>query len=128
MFILSSKPLIASGFDADVADSLAAALFKGTSLMVGLAVCYMGYKLFMSRYHWDTTESVFSWKDIAVNIKKTAPGTFFALFGAAMIITTEVTFQIESSSTTTTTTTTRQKAEHPAASPTPSASIQPNEH
>jgi hypothetical protein len=38
--MVSSCWLLADGFDADVADSLTSALFKITSLIIGLAMCY----------------------------------------------------------------------------------------
>lgn len=117
-FFAVLTPLVA--IDADVADSITAGLFKIASLIVGLAMCYMGYKLFLTRYQWEATESVFHWKDFAINIKKTAPGTFFVLFGCAVLVETEITFRIDSTTTTSqTTTTTSVTSPH---SPIPSAS------
>lgn len=85
--------------DIDTVQSLGVFSFKIVSLLVGLGMCWMGFRLFMTRYEWDASETQLDWKHVglslALNIKKTAPGTFFVLFGAIVILTTECTFQVE---------------------------------
>jgi len=67
---------------------VSALVYKLASLAAGSLMAYMGYKLFLTRYEWDTSETTFSWKALALSIKKTAPGTFFAVFGTAIILVT----------------------------------------
>ena len=67
---------------------VSALVYKLAALAAGSLMAYMGYKLFLTRYEWDTSETTFSWKALALSIKKTAPGTFFAVFGIAIILVT----------------------------------------
>jgi hypothetical protein len=64
---------------------VATCVYKIACLFVGLAMAFMGYKLFLTRYQWDTSDAKISLKDFGLSIKKTAPGTFFVLFGTAII-------------------------------------------
>jgi len=61
------------------------AIYKIASLLVGFSFGYLGYRLFMAGIHRSAGEleaSRGSWK---FKMVRTAPGTFFALFGAAII-------------------------------------------
>ncbi|SHF34667.1 hypothetical protein SAMN04487965_1994 [Microbulbifer donghaiensis] len=59
--------------------------YKITSLVVGCVFAYMGYRLFMSGIWGHAGELETGFGDSRVVIKKAAPGTFFALFGAVII-------------------------------------------
>jgi len=68
-------------------------VYKLISLAVGLAICYMGYKLFMSGV-WGPKQGESTsageihaqFGDNRLLIKRAAPGTFFVVFGAAVLI------------------------------------------
>ncbi|SEA19037.1 hypothetical protein [Microbulbifer marinus] len=59
--------------------------YKITSLLVGCVFAYMGYRLFMSGIWGHAGELETGFGDNRVVIKKAAPGTFFAVFGAVII-------------------------------------------
>jgi len=59
--------------------------YKIASLIVGLLFSYMGYKLFMSGIWGHAGEINSQLGDNKLVIKKAAPGTFFALFGAIIV-------------------------------------------
>jgi hypothetical protein len=65
--------------------SLAVFLYKIVSLLVGLAFAYMGYRLFMSSVWGQAGELDAQFGKNKILLKKAAPGTFFALFGAVVI-------------------------------------------
>lgn len=60
-------------------------LYKLTCLFVGLAICFMGYRLFLADVKTGSSDASFSWKGAAFSLQRGAPGTFFALFGAVVI-------------------------------------------
>lgn len=60
-------------------------LFKVISLLCGLFTIYLGYKLFVKGIFNEAGDFQATWKDINLLLKKAAPGTFFALFGAIVI-------------------------------------------
>lgn len=59
--------------------------YKLASLFVGLLFSFMGYKLFMSGIWGHAGEIDSKFGDNTFVIKKAAPGTFFALFGAIIV-------------------------------------------
>ncbi|QTH72177.1 hypothetical protein [Pseudoalteromonas xiamenensis] len=63
----------------------AVASYKIVSLLVGSAFAFMGYKLFMAGVWGDAGDVEAKFRDNSLIVKKAAPGTFFALFGAIVI-------------------------------------------
>ena len=59
--------------------------YKIASLLVGSAFAYMGYRLFISGIWGHAGELKTEFGDNKLVLKKAAPGTFFALFGAIII-------------------------------------------
>jgi len=59
--------------------------YKIASLIVGAAFAYMGYRLFMSNVWGHAGEFETAFGNNKLILKKAAPGTFFALFGAIII-------------------------------------------
>lgn len=64
---------------------IAMTLYKIISLGIGFALCYLGYRLFMAGIWGESGDVEGSFGDNKVIVKKAAPGTFFALFGAIVI-------------------------------------------
>jgi len=64
---------------------LALTLYKITSLLVGLLLAYMGYKLFKAGVWGEAGDVEAHFKDNKLVIKRAAPGTFFAVLGAIII-------------------------------------------
>lgn len=62
--------------------------FKLTSLGVGLAAVFMGYRLFQQGFWGHPTELAANVGKGKLLLKSAAPGTFFALFGTAVVVTT----------------------------------------
>ena len=60
-------------------------LYKLASLLSGVFICYLGYRLFMKGIFGPTMDASFTFKDNSILIKKSAPGTFFSLLGATVI-------------------------------------------
>jgi hypothetical protein len=67
---------------------LMVAVYKVVSLFVGLGFGYMGYRLFMAGINRPAGELEASSGPRALKLSRAAPGTFFALFGAAVIVAT----------------------------------------
>lgn len=61
------------------------AIYKIASLSVGLAFAYMGYRLFLAGLLRPSGELTASSGARSLKLSRTAPGTFFALFGAAVV-------------------------------------------
>lgn len=61
------------------------AVFKIASLVVGLGFGYMGYRLFMAGIQRPAGELKVASGSRTLRLSRTAPGTFFALFGAVVI-------------------------------------------
>lgn len=59
--------------------------YKIASLLSGCAFAYMGYRLFMSGIWGHAGELTTEFGDNKLVLKKAAPGTFFATFGAIII-------------------------------------------
>lgn len=66
------------------------AAYKIASLLVGLGFAYMGYRLFMAGIERPAGDLEASSGSRTLKLSRTAPGTFFALFGAAVIAVTIV--------------------------------------
>ena len=64
------------------------AIYKVVSLIVGLGFGYMGYRLFLAGILAPAGELEASTGSKALKLSRAAPGTFFALFGAAVIVAT----------------------------------------
>ncbi|MBL4836970.1 MAG: hypothetical protein JKY34_05275 [Kordiimonadaceae bacterium] len=60
-------------------------LFKLSSLYIGLALAYMGYKLFMNGIWGHAGDAEGSFGNNKLVIKKAAPGTFFAISGLLVV-------------------------------------------
>jgi hypothetical protein len=61
------------------------AIYKVASLLVGLGFGYMGYRLFLAGLLRPAGDLKASSGSRSLRLTRTAPGTFFALFGAAVI-------------------------------------------
>ncbi len=61
------------------------AMYKVASLLVGLGFGYMGYRLFLAGIERPAGDLEASAGSRTVKLSRAAPGTFFALFGAAVI-------------------------------------------
>ena len=59
--------------------------YKIVSLLVGSAFAYMGYRLFISGIWGQAGNFETSFGDSKLVLRKAAPGTFFALFGAVIV-------------------------------------------
>lgn len=55
------------------------------SLLVGLASCFMGYRLFMNGIWGNAGDLNAKFGDNKLVLKKAAPGTFFAVLGTIII-------------------------------------------
>lgn len=65
---------------------LVAGTLKIALLLVGALFAYMGYRLFIAGVYTHAGDLKAAWGEKYLMIKQAAPGTFFALFGAAIII------------------------------------------
>ena len=61
------------------------AMYKVASLLVGLGFGYMGYRLFLAGIERPAGDLEASVGSRTFKLSRAAPGTFFALFGAAVI-------------------------------------------
>ncbi|MDJ0951968.1 MAG: hypothetical protein QNJ94_23910 [Alphaproteobacteria bacterium] len=64
---------------------LTVAGYKVASLLVGLGFGYMGYRLFLAGIEHPAGDLEASSGSRSLKLSRAAPGTFFALFGAAVI-------------------------------------------
>ncbi|VFQ44524.1 hypothetical protein [Desulfoluna butyratoxydans] len=64
---------------------LSVTLYKLASLSVGSLFALLGFRLFMANIWGNAGELETEFGDTKLVVKKAAPGTFFALFGAAII-------------------------------------------
>lgn len=64
---------------------LATSSYKIISLLLGTSISYMGYRLFLAGIWGEAGDVEAQFKDNKIVIKRAAPGTFFALFGAIVI-------------------------------------------
>jgi hypothetical protein len=66
--------------------SLISILYHLASLASGVALAYMGYRLFLAGLFQDAGELRMSiFRDSRLLVKKAAPGTFFAMFGVFIV-------------------------------------------
>lgn len=59
--------------------------YKAASLLVGLLFGYMGYRLFLAGIERSAGDLEASSGSRMIKVSRAAPGTFFALFGAAIV-------------------------------------------
>jgi len=71
--------------DTEIYMIISMTLYKLISLLVGLGLSHMGYKLFMAGVWGNAGGLEAQFQDTKLVVKKAAPGTFFALFGAIVI-------------------------------------------
>ena len=67
---------------------LIVAAYKIACLIAGVCFAYMGYRLFITGIQQSAGNLEASSPSGSLKLSKAAPGTFFALFGAAVIATT----------------------------------------
>ena len=60
-------------------------VYKLCSLLVGVFLAYMGFKLFMSGIWGNSGDLDSKFGNFKIVLKHAAPGTFFALFGTVVI-------------------------------------------
>jgi hypothetical protein len=65
--------------------TLALFIYKLVSIGSGLLVCYFGFRLFVLGIFTGAGDLSSEFQNTKLILKKAAPGTFFALFGAAVI-------------------------------------------
>lgn len=65
---------------------VALTFYKITSLGVGLAFAYMGFRLFLAGIWGDSGNVEAQFLDTKLIVRRAAPGTFFALFGTIVIM------------------------------------------
>ncbi|NVK19785.1 MAG: hypothetical protein HWE30_13890 [Methylocystaceae bacterium] len=75
----------ASALDLLVVQSIGIAAFKITCLLSGTLIVFMGYKLFVFGKWGESGDIQGEYKNIKLIIRRAAPGTLFALFGAIII-------------------------------------------
>jgi hypothetical protein len=67
---------------------LVTALYKLSCLTVGCLFCSLGYRLFRSGIWGNAGDMETKFKDVSIVLKSAAPGTFFAVLGAAIVVVT----------------------------------------
>ncbi len=67
---------------------VAITFYRITALLVGLAFGVMGYKLFVKGIFGDAGDLESKWGDNRLILKRAAPGTFFAVLGAGVLVAT----------------------------------------
>ena len=60
-------------------------IYKVVSLLSGLLITYLGHRLFVKGIFNEAGNLEATWKDKSLILKRAAPGTFFALFGAIVV-------------------------------------------
>ena len=60
-------------------------LYKLACLFIGFGFCWMGYRLFVNGIWGNAGDFEAQFKDNKLIMKRAAPGTFFALFGAIIV-------------------------------------------
>lgn len=71
--------------DIHIAQILSLTIYKLVSLLIGLCLCYMGYRLFMAGIWGSAGDAEGEFGNSRIVIKRAAPGTFFVLMGAIVI-------------------------------------------
>ena len=65
---------------------IASTSYKILSLLVGLSFAYFGYKLFMANIWGHAGDLKLEFSQNSLVLKKAAPGTFFAVLGAMIVV------------------------------------------
>jgi len=60
-------------------------LYKLAAVSAGTFIVYLGYKLFIKGVYGDTGEVSLDWNNNKVLLKRAAPGSIFAIFGALVV-------------------------------------------
>jgi hypothetical protein len=63
-------------------------LYKVISVIAGLLLCYMGYRLFMSGVWGNSGDLTTQFGDTKLLLKSAAPGTFFVVLGTVVLLAT----------------------------------------
>lgn len=63
-------------------------VYKSISILLGFMIAYLGYRLFMKGISYDAGDLEARKADYTVILGRAAPGTFFAVLGAFVIIVT----------------------------------------
>lgn len=85
-----------SGFDPSIVDIVSLTIYRGLALLTGLVFGVMGYKLFVKGVFDKAGDLKAAWGERNLILKQASPGTFFALFGAAIITVTVLSdFQVK---------------------------------
>ncbi len=61
-------------------------IYSIACILAGTLVCYLGYKLFVARIFNEAGELTAKYKKYEFILKRSAPGTFFIIFGSLIII------------------------------------------
>ena len=69
----------------EITETAALLVYKTASLATGTCVIYFGYRLFLKGIFGESGDFEASRGDVKIQLKKDAPGTFFALFGTIII-------------------------------------------
>ena len=72
--------------DLVIAQTWVVLIYKLASLLAGVSLSYMGYRLFISGIWGDAGSAEGNFTDFKIIIRKAAPGTFFAVLGAMVLI------------------------------------------
>lgn len=64
---------------------LSLTIYKVVTILAGLALAFMGYKLFVHGIFTEAGELSTKWENRSLVLKKAAPGTFFALLGTVIV-------------------------------------------
>src|SRR3990167_868577 len=60
-------------------------MYRCLTIIVGLLIVYLGYRLFLAGVYEKAGDLRAAWGDKNLTLIQTAPGIFFALFGAVII-------------------------------------------
>jgi len=69
-----------------VQTTMVVAFFRLITVLCGLGALFMGYRLFTLGVYEHAGDLKAAWGDRNLLMKQAAPGTFFALFGAAIVV------------------------------------------
>ena len=61
-------------------------LYRSIAIIAGVVVTYLGYKLFVLGIYQKAGELKAGWSGKSLALRQAAPGTFFALFGTAVVV------------------------------------------
>ncbi len=76
---------MANAFTTIICGYFSLTLYKITSLLVGFALAYMGYRLFMAGIWGNAGDLEAKYGNQKLVIKAAAPGTFFAILGTLVL-------------------------------------------